>query len=140
VNKAKKGDTVKVRYTGKSEDGKLVGSTTGSPPLEFKIGRGMMPPGFEAGIIGMEIGETRTITVVPEDGFGERIKNLVISTDATEVPKKITPEVGDQLLVRDESDRVVTVSRPDKGTVVLDANHPLAGKTLLFRIQLVAIL
>jgi peptidylprolyl isomerase len=140
VKKAKNGDTVKIRYTGKSEDGELLGSTTGRPPLEVKIGDGLFLPGFEEGIVGMEIGETRQLTVVAEDGFGKRLEDLVISTDPTEVPDRIIPKVGKELYVRDRAGRIVTVSRPNKDIVILDANHPLAGKTLLFRIQLVAIL
>lgn len=140
MNRARHGDTVKVRYTGRSRDGELFGSTMGRPPLKLRIGSGEFLPMLEAGIVGMEPGEIRRLVLTPEDGFGERIRNLVIAIDPTQVPDRITPKLGDQLHVRDGAGRIVTVSRPDEDTVILDANHPWAGKTLLFHVQLVEIL
>jgi len=140
VNRASHGDSVKVRYTGKSTDGELFGSTMGRPPLKVRIGSGELVPGLEAGIVGMKLGETRKLIVTPEHGFGERLEDLVISVDPTEVPDRILPEVGKQVIVRDGAGRNITVGRPGEDIVTLDANHPLAGKTLLFHVQLVEIL
>ena len=140
MNRASNGDTVKVRYTGKSTDGELFGSTMGRPPLKVKIGSHELFPGFEAGIVGMEPGETRRFIVTPELGFGEKLEDLVISVDPIEVPDRILPEVGEQLIVRDGAGRLITVCRPEEDIVTLDANHPLDGKTLLFHVQLVEIL
>jgi peptidylprolyl isomerase len=97
--------------------------------------------GLEEGIIGMEIGETRTITVPPEEGFGPKWKELMVEVEKTELPESVIPTVGKRLQVRKEGGSLVDVTIADinEDTVILDANHPLAGETLTFDIELVGV-
>jgi len=138
---AKKGDTVKVHYTARLENGRVISTTQGRPPADIKIGSEKRILGLEEGIIGMEIGETRTITVPPEEGFGPKWKELMVEVEKTELPESVIPTVGKRLQVRKEGGSLVDVTIADinEDTVILDANHPLAGETLTFDIELVGV-
>ena len=139
---AKDGDTVKVHYAGKYESGEEFDSSIGSEPLKFTIGGGEVIPGFEEAAVGMGIGEKKSITIAPEDGYGEYNENLVIDMPAQYFPEDISPTEGLQLKIVDENEEevLVVVTEVNDEYIRLDANHPLAGKTLVFDIELLEIL
>jgi len=137
----KGGDTVKVHYTGKLEDGTIFDSSRDREPLELTLGSGSTIPGFENGIIGMALGDTKTITIPPEEAYGPKRDDLVITISKDEFPSDITPSVGQQLQMRHPSGNVMNVTITDvmQDSVTFDANHPLAGKTLIFEVELMEI-
>lgn len=139
--KAQLGDCVTVHYTGRLIDGTEFDSSTGSEPLEVTLGSGGVIPGFERAIIGMETGESRTVTIPVEDAYGAPVDELVLSVPRNRLPNDLTPEIGMQLQMQRTDGGVVDVviSTLDDQNVTLDANHPLAGQSLIFDIQLVAI-
>lgn len=139
---AKDGDTVKVHYAGKYESGEEFDSSIGSEPLKFTIGGGEVIPGFEEAAVGMGIGEKKSITIAPENGYGEYNENLVIDMPAQYFPEDISPTEGLQLKIVDENEEevLVVVTEVNDEYIRLDANHPLAGKTLVFDIELLEIL
>jgi peptidylprolyl isomerase len=138
---ARNGDTVKVHYTARLENERVISTTKGRPPLEIRIGSGKCILGLEQGIVGMAIGETRTITVLPEKAFGPKWEELMVEVDKSELPDSVTPTVGKRLQVRKEGGGLVdvTIAAINEDTVTLDANHPLAGEMLTFDIELVAL-
>jgi len=138
---AKQGDLVKVHYTGRFEDGTVFDSSAGRAPLEFTIGAEQVIPGFERAVIGMNPGETRTETIPAADAYGERDDEMMIVVDRNDIPPDFEPEIGQQLQVRQPDGGVIPVIIVDLSdtTITLDANHPLAGRDLIFEIQLMAI-
>ena len=141
MSEAKTGDTVKVHYTGKLTDGTVFDSSEGREPLEFEIGGRRLLQPFETGVIGMSIGESRTVTINPEEGYGQRRDDLVMEVDKANLPENLSVEQGQQLQMKhpDGNTFVVTVAAVGDTTVHLDANHPLAGQVLEFEIELVEI-
>ena len=139
--KAKSGDTVKIHYTGKFDDGSVFESSTGGDPLEFTIGSGQIMPGFEEAVVGMEPGQSKTATITAENAYGPHRPEMVFEVDHSKFPEKINPQLGDRFQIPQQDGHmlVVTVIRVTDAKVVLDANHPLAGKDLTFDILLVAI-
>ncbi|MFQ5651935.1 MAG: peptidylprolyl isomerase [bacterium] len=139
---AKRGDRVKVQYTGKLMDGTVFDSNTGQEPLEFEIGVGDLIPGFENGIVGVEVGETKSILVTPEEGYGERDEEMVWEVSKNTLPDDVEPRVGVRLKsVHDDGMTLhLLITAVSEASVTLDANHPLAGKDLLFDIELLEIL
>ena len=137
----KSGDTVKVHYTGKLEDGTVFDSSDGREPLEFKIGGGQVIKGFDDGVTGMLVDEVKTVTIPAEEAYGPRRDEMVISVPKTQFPENITPEVGMQLQMQQQNNQmvVVTVANVGETEVTLDANHHLAGKTLIFDLKLIEI-
>ncbi len=142
MSKVQKGDTVRVHYTGKLDDGTVFDSSEGREPLEFTVGAEQVIPGFEQAVEGMEEGETRSVTIPAGDAYGEHREDLVVVIPRNQLPPDIEPEVGMQLQVREPTGQsfVVTVTAFDDETVTLDANHPLAGKDLTFDIEVVEII
>lgn len=138
---AKSGDTVRVHYTGKLEDGTVFDSSADRDPLEFKLGEGQVIPGFEQAIAGMKPGESKTTTIPPEQAYGPRREDMVATIERAQLPDSLDPAVGQQLSVRQESGRQfrVMVTEVSETTVTIDANHRLAGKTLVFDLELVAV-
>jgi peptidylprolyl isomerase len=138
---AKEGDTVKVHYTGKLEDGTVFDTSEERAPLEFTIGNGQIIRGFEQAVVGMEPGEAKTATIPPEEAYGPHREDMTLTVDRGQFPEEINPEPGQQLQVQQPDGRaaVVTVSDVSESTVTLDANHPLAGQPLTFEIRLVDI-
>ncbi len=138
---AKQGDTVRVHYTGKLDDGTVFDSSTNREPLEFTIGEGQIIPGFEAVVIGMEPGESRTATIPAAEAYGPHRHEMVMDVDRNQLPPDLEPAPGQQLQVHQEGAPPIMVTvtdvTPDK--ITLDANHPLAGKDLTFDISLVDI-
>lgn len=139
---ARSGDKVRVHYRGKLEDGFEFDTSVGGDPLVFVIGSGEVIPGFEEGTMGMSVGQLKTITIEPEDAYGPHREELLVEMPWEYFPEDIVPEVGMQLKLVDENgDEVpVVVVDVDDETVLLDANHPLAGKKLTFDIELLEIL
>lgn len=138
---AKKGDIVKVHYTGKLTSGDQFDSSEGRNPLEFKVGAGQMIPGFDQAIPGMNVGEKKTITISPLEAYGKKNKEAIIEFPKTNIPADIKLETGMKLQLRNEAGEPipVVVTEVKDETVILDANHELAGKELVFDIELVEI-
>ncbi|WP_349258547.1 FKBP-type peptidyl-prolyl cis-trans isomerase [Aggregatilinea sp.] len=138
---AKSNDTVRVHYTGRLEDGTVFDSSLQREPLEFTLGEGQVIPGFEEGVMGMNPGESKTIEIDAERAYGPYRDDMLLSVDRSQFPDNIEPSVGQRLQLRqpDGQTMLVTVSEVGDAQVTLDANHPLAGKNLIFDVQLVEI-
>jgi FKBP-type peptidyl-prolyl cis-trans isomerase 2 len=141
MNKAKTGDKVKVHFEGYLEDGTVFGSTMDDEPFEFIIGEKNMLPGFEKAVIGMQKGDTKAITLPPEEAYGLHKKELISVMERSGFPEEIHLEVGKKLRVRTQDGKytIVTIKDFTEDSIVLDENDPLAGKTLTFKIELVEI-
>ena len=134
----KNGDRVKVHYTGKLADGKQFDSSQGRGPLEFVIGAGQVIPGFEAAVLGREVGDHITVAIPPEQGYAHD-PELVFAIKKEQMPDSIPLKVGTPVHLSNEQghmDAVITEVGPDE--ITLDANMPLAGKELTFDIDVVA--
>jgi peptidylprolyl isomerase len=142
AGKVKKGDTVKVHYTGKLEDGKEFDSSLERQPLQFEVGAGRVIKGFEDAVVGLEVGEKKTVTIPAKNAYGSYDENLLIEIPKKNVPKGIAPEVGMRLQLVNQQGQAahVVVTEILDETVTLDANHPLAGKTLVFDLEVLEIL
>jgi len=141
MKQAKANDLVRVHYTGSLRDGTVFDSSLDKQPLEFKIGHGAIIPGFENGIIGMNEGDTKAVSILPEDAYGLHRDDLVGIIERVRIPDNITPEIGMLLKVRSpEGETIkVTVTDVSETGVTLDMNHPLAGKELIFEIKLIEV-
>ena len=139
---AKSGDTVKVHFKGKLDDGTVFDSSVDRDPLQFTIGRGEVIPGFDEAVDGMSAGASKTIEIPAKRAYGPWRKEMVMAVDRSKFPDDFAPEVGVQLQIPqpDAEPISVTVSEISKSSVTLDANHPLAGKDLTFEIELIEIL
>jgi FKBP-type peptidyl-prolyl cis-trans isomerase 2 len=138
---AKKGDAVKVHYTGKLEDGTVFDSSVSREPLGFTLGDGNMIKGFDAAVYGMVIGDKKTVNIPAAEAYGERRDDMMIEVPISQVPPNIQPEIGQQLVLQGQGGQPmpVTVVELTDEKIVLDANHDLAGKDLIFDIELVKI-
>ncbi len=138
---AKAGDRVKVHYTLKDANGNVVETSVKTAPIEFTIGEGTAIPGFERGIVGMSANETKTITIPPEDAYGPRDERKVFEFRRENAPADFDPQIGQtvQMHKPDGSSFFVTVVDRTENGFMMDANHPLAGKELIFDLQLVEI-
>lgn|GEM_PF-109269 len=139
---AEKGKKVRVHYTGTLADGDIFDSSTGRDPLEFVVGAGQMIAGFDRGVEGMAVGEEKTLTLPPDQAYGERRDDMVFQVSRDVMPKDYTPSVGDTLQMRTKQGMPmnVTVASVEEDKVLLDANHSLAGKELTFKVTLVEVL
>jgi len=137
----KANDTVKVHYTGRLNNGTVFDSSLGREPLEFTIGQKMVIPGFEEGVIGMTVGETRTVSIASQDAYGPYLEDLVGSIRRAQIPPNIDLQVGAMLQMQtpDGGNMLVVIKELTDEMVTLDANHPLAGKDLAFEINLLEI-
>jgi peptidylprolyl isomerase len=139
---AKAGDTVRVHYTGKLEDGQLFDSSEGQDTLEFTLGAAEVISGFHEAVIGMRPGESKTERIPSDLAYGPYQEALCVSVNGAMFQAEgVHPEVGMQLEVRDGNGQQIPVRVTDvsEHAVKLDANHPLAGKDLVFDITLVEI-
>ena len=137
-----KGDIVSVIYTGKFEDGEVFDSNVGKEPFTFQVGSGQVIPGFDNAVLGMKIGEEKTVTLTPDMAYGERDDRLVFQYPIDQFPDDIRKnlQVGMTLYMNTEQGPIpVKVIGMEGATVTIDANHPLAGKTLVFDIKVVDI-
>ena len=141
MSEASQGNTVKVHYTGKLEDGTVFDSSRDRDPLEFQIGQGQIIPGFEEAVVGMSPGETKTTTVPAEKAYGERRDDMQSVVPKDRLPDDLEPEVGQTLQAKNEEGQVIPVRVVGVGDdeVTLDANHPLAGENLTFDIEVVEV-
>lgn len=140
MNRAQDGDTVRVHYTGRFDDGNVFDSSVSTEPLEFTIGEGRIIPGFEQAIVGMDVGESKSIKIQADDAFGPYHDEMVLEVERERLPDDMPLEVGQQLQVH-QADQVIPViiTALSDDSVTLDANHPLAGKDLIFDIELLEI-
>lgn len=138
---AKKGDTVKIHYTGKLDDGTVFDSSEGREPLSFTIGNGQVIPGFEEAVVGMALEEKKNVTIPPEKAYGPRNEEMVINVPRKRVPADINPETGQRLQMQGPNEQmiIVEITEVTDESITLDANPPLAGKDLIFDIELVEI-
>lgn len=141
MTKAQDGDLVMVVYQGTLEDGSVFDSSDEDEPLAFVLGEDAVLPGFEKAVLGMEIGEQKTIRIPPEEGFGMREQRLVDRFSINSLPAGINLKIGSQLEISAENGTPfkAIVTELNAGNVTLDANHPLAGHTLTFHIELLTI-
>ncbi len=139
---AKAGDKVSVHYTGTLDDGSVFDtSRDGDNPIQFVLGGGNMIPGFEKAVRGMKVGEIKTVTLSPEEAYGEYRQDLVFTFSWAEVPEGIEVEIDQKMpLESDQGDVIIaTVTDISEESITMDANHQLAGKRLTFEIELVKI-
>ena len=139
--RAKDGDTIKVNYTGKLEDGSVFDSSQGGEPLEFKIGDGTVIPGFENGALGLESGQSKTVSIPWDQGYGPWREELLAKIPIADMPEGIEPKVGQRyhIPMHTGGKAIVTITEVTETEVSMDGNHPLAGKDLTFDIELVEI-
>jgi FKBP-type peptidyl-prolyl cis-trans isomerase 2 len=136
---AQSGDLVRIHYTGHLDDGRTFDSSRGGEPLEFTLGEGEVIPGFEEAVVGMKPGESKTVSIAPEDAYGPHRAEMVQEVDRSALPADVQLKPGLQLQAQSRNGEamVLTVTEVADGTVTLDANHPLAGERLTFEIELV---
>jgi peptidylprolyl isomerase len=141
MGQAKQGDTVKVHYTGKLENGTVFDTSRSRHPLQFTIGKGQVIAGFEQAVVGMNTGELKTTKVPVDQAYGPRRQDMIITMERSKLPPDINPSIGQRLELTQMDDKTVLVTITDitTTTLTLDANHPLAGKDLTFDIELVGI-
>lgn len=141
MSQVKSGDTVKVHYSGRLNNGEEFDSSKGREPLAFTVGEQQVIAGFEEGVLGMAAGETKTINIPPEKAYGPKRDDLMLQVGRADLPAEIEPEVGLQLEAKlaNGTTTVVTISDVAEDSVTIDANHQLAGEELIFEIELVEI-
>ena len=139
MRKVQQGDQVSIEYEGMLEDGEIVERSSETGPVEFEVGSGIMPPGFEKALIGMRKGEAKTITLTPDEAYGPRDESLLHKIKRNVLGQKITPKPGMVLGMTLEKDgrpqkipALVTEIHGDE--VTIDFNHPLAGKAINYRL------
>ena len=139
MSTVKAGDKIKIHYTGRLDDGTTFDSSEGRDPLEFEVGSGMVIPGFDEGVKGMAIGDKKTINIPAAEAYGERRDEMVIQFPKSNFPPEMQPEIGMQLEMNDGQGQRMPVTIVDitEEAIVLDANHHLAGKDLIFDLELV---
>ena len=139
---AQQGNTVKVHYTGTlKRDGSQFDSSQGREPLEFKLGDGMVIAGFERAVLGRSAGDSVTVEIPPEEGYGDANEELVFEVRRNQIPPEIELEEGIMLEIHSEdgSPAYVRVAELTEEMVTLDGNHPLAGEILVFEIEVVEV-
>jgi FKBP-type peptidyl-prolyl cis-trans isomerase 2 len=138
---AKHGDSVQVHYTGTLQDGTVFDSSRSRQPLRFKLGSGQVIAGFEKAVTGMLVGESKTVSIPPEEAYGQRRDDRIVTLRRNQLPANLNVTVGQRLELTQEDDQafLATVSDITPELITLDANHPLAGKTLTFELELVGI-
>lgn len=141
---AKKGDKVKVHYHGKLNDGTTFDSSEGRGPLEFEIGSGQVIAGFDEGVTGLSVGEKKTVEIPVDQAYGPVSENHIFDFPKSQFPEEMIDQlqIGMPLQMQTEAGHPVqvTIKEIKDDSVVLDANHPLAGKDLIFDIELVEII
>ncbi|SLM32604.1 Peptidyl-prolyl cis-trans isomerase [Desulfamplus magnetovallimortis] len=132
------GDTISVDYTGKLENGKVFDSSEGKAPLTFTVGSGMLIRGFDSAVIGMKKGESKTVNIPPEEGYGVRNEDAFVELARQHIPEDIPLALGMMLQLQDPEGRPVpaTVAEIGEESVKMDLNHFLAGETLTFDITI----
>ncbi|MDB5193265.1 MAG: peptidylprolyl isomerase [Segetibacter sp.] len=141
MQQVKSGDTVKVHYHGRLTDGTTFDSSEGRDPLEFEVGSGNVIAGFDDGVTGMSVGDKKTINIPVDQAYGPKQDDLLMEFPTDRFPEDMKPEVGMQLNMSNGAGQnfPVIIREVHEGSVVLDANHPLAGEDLTFDLELVEI-
>ena len=141
MEEVKTGDKIKVHYHGKLNNGDTFDSSEGREPLEFTVGEGQVIKGFDDGVKGMKVGDKKTIEIPVVDAYGEKNKEMLIEFPMTQFPPDMKPEEGMQLMMNNGAGQSfpVVVAEVKDDSVILDANHPLAGHDLTFDLELVSI-
>jgi peptidylprolyl isomerase len=141
MEKVKAGLFVSVHYTGKLQNGEVFDTSEGRHPLEVEMGEGQIISGFEKALMGMSLNQKKIFTLDPEDAYGQRDESLTHSVPRADVPPEIDPAVGQSVALASQKGQQVPamITEVDDQKVVLDLNHPLAGKTLTFDIEIVGI-
>lgn len=141
MQQVKNGDTIKVHYHGKLADGSTFDSSEGREPLEFEVGSGNVIAGFDSGVTGMQVGEKKTINIPIDEAYGQKQDDLIMEFPLDRFPADMKPEVGMQLNMSNGSGQnfPVVIQEVREDSVLLDANHPLAGEDLTFDLELVEI-
>jgi len=139
---ARSGDTVRIHYTGRLDDGTVFKTSSGCNPLKFKIGKSSLIPAFQETVVGMTPGKSRTVKVAAGEAYGPRRGEMVVAVDRNKFPENVKPSIGLELDICQQNGKVSLVKVIDVSecSVTLDANHPLAGKDLTFDIELVEII
>lgn len=139
--KAKTNDKVKVHYTGKLTTGEVFDSSQGRDPLEFTVGGGQMIKGFDEAVNGMEVSEQKTVTIPSAEAYGDKRADLIQEIPRDQLPEDMQPEVGQKLVATNDLGHQTQVAVTDvsESAITIDANHELAGKDLVFEIELVEI-
>ena len=141
MSQVKQDDTVRVHYTGKLTDGQVFDSSLEREPIEFTMGQGQLIPGFEKGLLDMKVNEKKTIEIPAEEAYGEPRAELIQEVDKSQLPEEIKPEPGMGLVSKSPDGREMNlvVKEVKDDTIVVDGNHPLAGKDLVFDLEVVEI-
>ena len=135
------GNKVKIHYTGTFDDGEIFDSSRDTEPLEFEVGTGQVIPGFDSAVVGMKIGESKQVRLPENEAYGPYNQEMVFDAEPDQFEAGLVPEVGQQFQTQleDETPLLLTVKSVEGDKVVLDANHPMAGKTLNFDLEVVEI-
>ena len=138
---AKQGDTVRVHYSGKLDDGTVFDTSESRDPLEFTIGNNQVILGFEQAVVGMDLGETKTTTVSAGQAYGARDEKRVVVMSRERLPQQTKPEIGQRIQVGTKNNQKIDViiTKVSESSVTFDANHPLAGQDLTFEIRLLEV-
>lgn len=141
MQQVQKGDTVQVHYHGTLSDGSTFDSSEGREPLQFVAGTSQVIKGFDDAVMGMTAGEKKKVNIPVHEAYGPKNDDMIMEHPRTDFPPEIDPQVGMELQMGDDAGNIFPVLIIDvkEDTVVLDANHPLAGEDLIFEIELVAI-
>jgi peptidylprolyl isomerase len=138
ADEIKRGDTISVNYTGTFESGEVFDSSEGNSPLKFTVGAGQLIKGFDDAVVGMKRGDKKKVTIAPENAYGERRDDHVVDFPAANIPEDMEMTAGTVVQLSDESGRAfpAVVTEINDDVVKMDVNHPLAGKTLIFDIEI----
>jgi FKBP-type peptidyl-prolyl cis-trans isomerase 2 len=141
MSQVKGNNTVKVNYTGKLSDGQIFDTSEGKEPIEFTLGQGRLIPGLEKGLIDMKLHEKKTISIVKEEAYGEVNESLIQEVNKKDLPQDMEPEVGMGLVSKSPEGQEINlmVVEVKEESIIIDGNHPLAGKDLIFEIEVLEI-
>ena len=141
MSQAEKGNKVKVHYTGTLSDETIFDSSREREPIEFTVGEGQMIAGFDAAAIGMKVGENKKVNIPANEAYGPKSEEAMIKVPKAQLPEGMDPQIGMQLEAtqQDGRNQVLVVAEVLEEEVILDANHPLAGKDLTFDIEMMEI-
>ena len=142
MNQVTVNSKVKVHYTGKLANGEVFDTSDGKEPIEFTLGQGQLIPGFEKGLIDMKLNEKKTINMTKDEAYGEVNETLIQEVKKTDLPQDMEPKVGMGLVSKSPEGQEINlmVVEVKEETIVIDGNHPLAGKDLIFDLEVVEIL
>ena len=140
--KAKPGDTVKIHYVGSLEDGQQFDSTLGNEAFQFRLGSDQVIQGLNEGVVGMSVGEKKTLRIPPEKAYGRYFSGRVAEFDRAQINTDVPIKEGVKFTARTKSGKPlpVIVTKVNENTITIDGNHELAGKTLIFELELIQII